>query len=200
MKNYQKISKLSRAILLLGGIALFAVIALPIWRIELIAPQYPEGLEMHIYSYKLGGQVEIINGLNHYIGMKVLHADDFIEFTVLPYLIGIYGFFFILIGLVGQRRFVYILMGAFILFGIVSMVDFYRWLYEYGHNLDPNAPIIVPGMAYQPPLIGYKQLLNFLAFSIPDIGGWIFIAVGVLLAYCTGREFLLHKKLKNTTT
>jgi copper chaperone NosL len=36
-------------------------------------------------------------------------------------------------------------------------------------------------MAYQPPLIGYKKLLNFGAYSIPDIGGWIFIAVGVLL-------------------
>src|SRR5690606_26548480 len=195
-KNQRRSKSWHRAILIISGMALFAVSALPIWRIELIAPQYPEGLEMFIYSYKLGGQVEIINGLNHYIGMKVLHADDFIEFTVLPYLIAIYGFFFIVVGLLGRRKFVYMLMGAFILFGIVAMADFYRWLYDYGHNLDPNAPIIVPGMAYQPPLIGSKQLLNFLAFSIPDTGGWIFIGVGLLLAYCTGKEFLLHKKLK----
>src|SRR5690554_4245526 len=166
--------------LLISGIALLAVIVLPIWRIELIAPQYPEGLELFIYSYKIDGQVDIINGLNHYIGMKVLHADDFIEFTVLPYLVGIYGLAFIVVGLIGKRRGLYILFGAFLLFGVVAMVDFWRWLYEYGHDLDPMAPIQVPGMAYQPPLIGFKQLLNFGAFSIPDIGGWIFISCGAL--------------------
>lgn len=194
VRNQQRIKSLHRGILIISGMALFAVIALPIWRIELIAPQYPEGLEMFIYSYKLGGQVEIINGLNHYIGMKVLKADDFIEFTVLPYIIGAYAVFFILTGIIARRKLVYILLGAFILFGIVAMVDFYMWLYDYGHNLDPTAPIIVPGMAYQPPLIGYKQLLNFLAFSIPDVGGWIFIACGVLLAYCSIAEWLATKK------
>ncbi len=62
---------------------------------------------------------------------------------------------------------------------MIAMADFYRWEYNYGHNLDPTAAIRVPGMAYQPPLIGYKQLLNFGAYSIPDIGGWIFTAVAV---------------------
>lgn len=194
VKNQQRIKSLHRAILIISGMALFAVITLPIWRIELIAPQYPEGLEMFIYSYKLGGQVEIINGLNHYIGMKVLKADDFIEFTVLPYIIAVYAVFFILTGLLARRKLVYLLLGAFILFGIVAMVDFYSWLYDYGHNLDPTAPIIVPGMAYQPPLIGYKQLLNFLAFSIPDIGGWIFIACGILLTYCSVAEWRIARQ------
>lgn len=196
VKNQQRIKSLHSAIITLCGVALFAVIILPIWRIELIAPQYPEGLEMYIYSNKLGGQVDIINGLNHYIGMKQLHADDFIEFTVLPYIIGVYGLLFIIVGLLARRKLVYALFGAFILFGIVAMVDFYIWLYNYGHNLDPTAPIIVPGMAYQPPLIGYKQLLNFLAFSIPDTGGWIFIGCGMLLAYCTIAEWRIAKKLQ----
>lgn len=194
MKNQRKISKLSRAILLLGGIALLAVIILPIWRIELVAPQYPEGLELLIYSYKLDGQVDIINGLNHYIGMKVLNADDFIEFTVLPYIIAVYAALFLIAGLVGSRKFLYVLFGLFLLFGVVAMVDFYMWLNDYGHNLDPEAAIKVPGMAYQPPLLGYKQLLNFLAFSIPDTGGWIFIGCGVVLAYLVVVEWRASKK------
>ncbi|SFS82952.1 hypothetical protein [Sphingobacterium wenxiniae] len=189
MKNSTSISTTNRIILIVCSLALLSVIFLPIWRIELDAAQYPEGLELKIYSNKLAGQVEIINGLNHYIGMKTLHADDFIEFTVLPYLIGFFALAFLAVGLRGNRKSIYWLFGGFVLFGIVAMVDFYRWLYEYGHDLDPNAPIIVPGMAYQPPLIGFKQLLNFGAFSIPDIGGWIFIAVGILLAYCTFIEF-----------
>lgn len=194
MKNQQKISKLSSAILLLGGIALLAVIILPIWRIELIAPQYPEGLELLIYSNNLGGQVDIINGLNHYIGMKVLSVDDFIEFTVLPYIIAVYAALFLFTGLLRRRKMVYVLFGLFLLFGIVAMVDFYVWLYEYGHNLDPNAAIKVPGMAYQPPLLGYKELLNFIAFSIPDTGGWIFIGCGVALAFVVFMEWKAAKK------
>ena len=174
--------------------ALLAVIALPIWRIELDAAQYPEGLELLIYSHKLEGDVDIINGLNHYIGMKVLHAEDFIEFTVLPYLVAGYGLVFMLAGIVGRRRLLYVLFGAFVLFGVVAMIDFWRWLYEYGHDLDPTAPIKVPGMAYQPPLIGFKQLLNFGAFSIPAIGGWIFIASGVALAYCVFAEWRMTKR------
>ena len=73
------------------------------------------------------------------------------------------------------------LFTLFVIFGIVAMVDFWRWEYAYGHELNPEAPIQVPGMAYQPPLIGYKQLLNFGAYSVPDIGGWLFILVGLLL-------------------
>ena len=61
------------------------------------------------------------------------------------------------------------------------MADFWKWEYNYGHNLDPHAAIIVPGMAYQPPLIGYKQLLNFAAYSVPDTGGWIFVGCGALM-------------------
>lgn len=76
------------------------------------------------------------------------------------------------------------------------MVDFWRWEYDYGHNLDPNAAIIVPGMAYQPPLIGFKQLLNFGAYSMPDMGGMIFIAVGLLLLTAVFLEWKKHKNQK----
>ena len=69
----------------------------------------------------------------------------------------------------------------FLVFAVLTMIDFYVWEYNYGHNLDPTAPIQVPGMTYTPPFIGFKQLLNFGAFSIPDIGGWIMIAVGAIL-------------------
>lgn len=184
MNPTKSIKPLHSAILLLCSIALFAVIFLPIWRIELDAAQYPEGLVLNIYSYKLDGKVDVINGLNHYIGMKTLHAEDFIEFTVLPYIIGAYAIAFALVGLLRRQRLLHLLLVAFILFGIIAMVDFWIWEYNYGHDLDPNAPIKVPGMAYQPPLIGYKQLLNFGAYSIPDIGGWIFIGCGVALVYC----------------
>lgn len=196
MKTTNNMSGLHRILMVLCSLALVAVIFLPIWRIELDAAQYPEGLELQIYSYKLAGQVEIINGLNHYIGMKTLHVEDFVEFTVLPYIIGVFALGFLAVGIANKRKWVYILFVAFLIFGIVAMVDFYIWEYNYGHNLSPDAPIKVPGMSYQPPLIGYKQLLNFGAYSIPDIGGWIFIACGLILAFAAIQEWRKSKTTK----
>lgn len=177
----QKLRPVTRLLTLLSSLAIIAVLFFPMWRIELTAPQYPEGLKLVIFPHKLGGNVDVVNGLNHYIGMRTLHAEDFIEFTVLPYIIGTLAFFGLLTLFINRRWFFTAWSGFFILFGIIAMIDFYRWEYNYGHNLDPTAPIRVPGMSYQPPLIGYKQLLNFGAYSVPDIGGWLFIAVGLIL-------------------
>ncbi|MFM6926063.1 MAG: nitrous oxide reductase accessory protein NosL [Ferruginibacter sp.] len=174
-----------RTLLILCGLSLVAVLFVPLWRIDLDAPQYPEGLKLLIYPGKLAGNVDIINGLNHYIGMKTLHTADFFEFTILPYLIGFFALLFVLTGLIGRRKLLYLLFVLFVSFGILAMYDFWRWEYNYGHNLNPDAAIIVPGMAYQPPLIGFKQLLNFGAYSVPDMGGWIFVSAGAILLLVT---------------
>lgn len=189
-----KISMATKFVVSVSVLLLIAVLFLPMWRIELSAPQYPEGLVLQIYPHKLGGDIDVVNGLNHYIGMRTLHTRDFIEFAVLPYIIGILAFFGLLTLLINRRWFFLMWAGFFFLFAIVAMIDFYRWEYNYGHNLDPAAPIQVPGMSYQPPLIGFKQLLNFGAYSIPDAGGWLFILAGVLLAVATIRELLTWKR------
>jgi len=190
----KEISKQSKWLLVISAVFLTISIFIPIWRIELDAPQYPEGLGLQIYSYKLGGDVAIINGLNHYIGMQTLHEENFIEFTLLPYIIGFYALLMLYAGLKGSKKILYTTFIAFLVFGIVAMIDFWRWEYNYGHNLDPNAAIIVPGMAYQPPLIGFKQLLNFGAYSIPDMGGWLFIGAGFMCLIAVGIEVGWLKK------
>ncbi|MBK6640395.1 MAG: nitrous oxide reductase accessory protein NosL [Bacteroidia bacterium] len=191
----KKLNSPARLLLLFAGIFLIISLFVPIWRIELDAPQYPEGLMLQIFANKLGGNVDIINGLNHYIGMKTLHTDDFMEFTLLPYIIGIFALISLLTSFAGQKIHLKILLFSFIAFGVLAMVDFWRWEYNYGHDLDPNAAIIVPGMAYQPPLIGFKQLLNFGAYSIPDIGGWLFISSGILMLLAFMKEFgIIFKK------
>ena len=48
-------------------------------------------------------------------------------------------------------------------------------------------------MAYQPPLLGFKQLLNFGAYSIPDIGGWMLTAGGLLLGLIVWIEYKSKK-------
>lgn len=189
-----------KLITILSSILMVAVLFFPIWMIELEAPQYPEGLVLKIYANKLGGNVDIINGLNHYIGMRTLHTEDFIEFTVLPYMLGGFAALGLVVLAMNRRKLFNVWVLLFLIMSFLSMADFYRWEYNYGHELNPDAPIQVPGMAYQPPLIGYKQLLNFGAFSIPDTGGWIFIGVGVLLVSTWFFELMKKRKMKSNTS
>src|SRR6478735_6007692 len=174
-----RLKGLTRICCIVSALVLFYIISLPIWRIELAAPQYPDGL-------------------NHYIGMRTLHTEDFIEFAILPYIIGALALFGILTAIINRKWFFFSWIGFLCLFGIIALVDFYRWNYNYGHNLNPEAPIQVPGMSYQPPLIGYKQLLNFGAYSIPDVGGWIFIGIYILLLSALFFEIRAVIKLKGS--
>ena len=121
-------------------------IFVPIWRIELDAPQYPEGLAIFIYADKLGGDIDIINGLNHYIGMQTLHTENFIEFTVLPYIFSGFAFLMLMSAFVRRKGLFYFSFISFAIFGVLAMVDFWRWEYNYGHNLDPKAAIIATGI------------------------------------------------------
>nr|WP_294774117.1 hypothetical protein [uncultured Flavobacterium sp.] len=193
MKN-STISGLSKILLLITGALFVGSIFVPMWQIQLEAPQYPEGLVLRLHANKIGGDVEIINGLNHYIGMATLHTENFFEFKVLPYIFGAFGLISVLLIFLAKRKAVLAFLISYVVFVVLAAVDFYRWNYEYGHNLDPNAAIRVPGMAYQPPLIGYKQLLNFGAYSIPDTGGWMLTAAGILLFLVVLKEYKFTKK------
>ncbi|WP_341843153.1 hypothetical protein [Chitinophaga caseinilytica] len=179
-------------ILAIGCIVMLWIV--PMWRIDLAAPQYPEGISMQIWINDVKGDVEIINGLNHYIGMKTIHKNDFKEFVYMPVALGAFCLLGLLVLVLNRRAWFYAWTGLLLLIAAVSMYDFWKWEYDYGHNLDPTAPIKVPGMAYQPPLIGYKKMLNFEALSQPDIGGWFFIAAALLLTSAAFYEWRRAKK------
>jgi len=170
----------TRLILAVATLALVATYFLPLWEIQLWAPQYPEGLNMKIWLSRISGDFDIINGINHYIGMKAIKAEMFPEFTYMPFVVGGLIIFGLLPSVTGRRGWLYFFAGLLCLGGALGMLDFYLWGYDYGHNLDPKAAISVPGMSYEPPLIGYKSLLNFVAYSGPDLGGWVFIGTGVV--------------------
>lgn len=176
-----KMSPLSRILVALASLSFMATFFLPFWEIYLFAPQYPEGLAMQIWLNKLTGQVEIINGLNHYIGMKHIKQEMFPELKVLPYIMGVVIALGLIVAVIGRRKLLFWYLVALFIGGVAAMADFYRWGYDYGHNLDPHAAIQVPGLSYQPPLVGHKKLLNFDAYSYPVSGGWVVVAGVVVM-------------------
>lgn len=179
MKN--SLSLLSRIIALTCALSLIIVLFLPVWRIELSAPQYPEGLTLKIYANRLGGNVDDINTLNRYIGMQTLHETDFAEFKILPYIIVAFVIFGQLVAFFNRKWIFFTWITIYMLFAVSAIIDFYQMGFKYGNYLDPAAPFGLRGISYQPPLIGHKHLNEFGTRSIPDYGGWILISVGLLL-------------------
>lgn len=149
---------------------------------------------MKIWIDNITGDVKIISALNHYIGMKHIEVSMFPEFQYMVYIVAGVIAFGLLSALINRRFMLHAFAVIIVVCGIAALIDFYLWGYDYGHNLNPNAAIVIPGMAYQPPLIGTKQLLNFTAFSGPDIGGWIFVAAGGLAIAAVGYEIYISKK------
>lgn len=191
-------SPVSRIIVAIASLSLISTFFLPVWFIFLIAPQYPEGLTMNIWLNKITGQVDIINGLNHYIGMKHIKVEMFPEFNYLVYVVGFYILLGLIIAVTGNRKFLFAYLVLTVIGGIAAMYDFYQWGYDYGHNLDPKAAIQIPGLSYQPPLIGHKTLLNFDAYSYPDTGGWVIIGVSAVFFMVWGYEYWKMRKKKTS--
>jgi copper chaperone NosL len=187
--------KTSSRLLMTGSALLLILISfVPIWQIQMWAPQYPEWLQMRIWINDITGDISIINGLNHYIGMKYIQADMFPEFQIMPYILaGIIALGFIL-ALVGKKFGLYTYLTVLVLAGIAGFLDFYYWTYDYGHNLDPTAAIKVPGMSYQPPLLGSKELLNFIAYAAPDVGGYAALGAGLMVIGAVWIEWKAPKK------
>ncbi len=171
--------------MILGSLLLLFLFVFPLWNITLEAPQYPEPLAMDIWINKVTdhnpNDIKNINLMNHYIGMKDV-PTDLKEFEIFPIVIIVMAILGVLIGFIGRRK-LYVTWGiVMLLLGIVGMYDFYLWLYDYGHNLNPQAAIKIPGQGYMPPLLGSKSILNFNAISLPMAGAY-FMIVGIILSF-----------------
>ena len=189
--------KTSRIVMIVGALLLLGLFKFPLWNITLEAPQYPIPLGMDIHITKFAGandehDIKNINLMNHYVGMKYI-PETIPEFKIFQIVIGIMVVLGVLVGFkMNYKWFLYwfILMS---ILGIAGMYDFYLWEYDYGHDLDPHAIMKFTNpdgsvMGFQPPLLGSKQILNFVAHSYPRLGAWMmFSGMGLtFIAYFLG--------------
>ena len=195
---WRRMSKAPRILVLLASLLMMGVYLFPLWNVRLTAPQYPEGLGMQIRINTVEGATENdltnINNLNHYIGMKRIEPEAIPELRIMPWIVaGI-----IVTGLataaLAKRHLLYAWTAGFLAIALIGLIDFWRWEYDYGHHLDNEHAILkIPGMTYQPPLIGAKQLLNFRAVSLPSLGG---ILAGVAMALALTAVVLAWRERK----
>jgi len=185
-----------RLMLFVASGLLVAVFILPLWTLTMFAPQYPEGLSLDIYSYKLEGgnqgqDVKEINILNHYIGMRDLVEEDFTEFKWLPFVVGALSLLYLRAAAVGTVGHVLDVLVLNLYFSAFALWSFGYRLYQYGHTLSPTAAVRVD--PFMPPVFGSKQLANFLVYSYPGAASWAMavstalVLVAMLLAWRTTR-------------
>lgn len=172
---------LPRALLVAAAALLVVAVLTPLWDMTMYAPQYQDGLRLHIHATGLvggnhGQDLKEINVLNHYIGMRDLVPENFTEFLWMP-------FFICAIALLAVRAAVFGTIGSivdvtvlFTYFGSFSLWSFGQKMWAYGHELAPNAPFKVQG--FTPPMLGGAQIANFEVYSYPGIGAYAFVAVG----------------------
>ena len=180
----------SRLLLLAAAVTIAVSIFFPLWKMHLVAPQYSDGLDLYIFPYKIQGgglngqHLNEINNLNHYIGMKPIQAGRFHGDALDAVCLRFDHFDDAALGRVRRdeqrgrsvRR-------LLLLRHVFSIGSFWYRLYQYGHNLDPHAPMHIK--PFTPLLIGVKQIANFREYSFPRSGRLSALRFG--LADCARR-------------
>lgn len=199
--------KKSQSLMFIGTLFLLGLFAFPLWNITLDAPQYPTSIGMDIYINKITdmnpNDIKNINLMNHYVGMKEI-PEYMLEFDIFPIVVGFMIVLGLLLAIKANYKWYLFWFLLMLVFGVAGMYDFYLWEYDYGHSLNPKAAIKFlkddgTPLAYQPPLWGTKDILNFTAHSYPRLGGYmLFVGMLVtLVAYFLGKKESNNHKLRS---
>lgn len=174
-----KLSAVSSILIALSAILMVVSIFFPWWKMIFFAPQYPEGLNIIVYPNKLEGEIDIVNGLNHYIGMANFSEENFPELGYLIYLVGGLVVLTLITAILRKKSVLYGLIGLLTIGGIIGVLDLRKALHDFGTNLSPDAPIKID--PFVPPIIGHNTVANFVTNSVLGIGAYLLIAAFILL-------------------
>ena len=177
----------TRARLAVPAVGLLLLVALffPLWEITMFAGQFPEGIRMSIFAHKLvggngGADLQGINILNHYIGMREIRAQDFPEMKFIPFALGLFFLLGLRTAVFGRVHQLVDLLVLFTYFGLFSLAAFYYRMYSFGHQLSPDAPIKVD--PFTPPVFGHEHIANFDVYSYPGPATYLLAGYALVLA------------------
>lgn len=176
----------ARLALALLVIPLCLTFTAPLWKISMVAPQYPSGLYMEIYTHKVDGghnahDITEINELNHYIGMKPIDRAALTDLDWIPFALGLLALLTLRCAAIGNVR---TLIDLIVVAAYVAGFAFARFVYKlwyFGHSLAPDAPIKLE--PFTPAVIGKKQVANFAVESVPQAGTfWVTVFLAGIAA------------------
>jgi hypothetical protein len=196
MRDFSQVSRWT-LVVLTGSVLLFvAAYFQPMWGFYLFSPQYPHGLTLSIYLDHVGGDVMEVNILNHYIGMAKLDQAAQFEREMSGYGVGFVALTSLLVGLTKERYSLWLSLPAFV-FPVVFLSGMYFWMYRFGHDLSPHAPVRVK--AFTPTLLGAGQIGNFHTIGLPGLGFYLVLMAVGGVALVNSRQKLfkfIHKCLR----
>jgi copper chaperone NosL len=163
------------------ALALFAdTLHQPWWSFRLYAPQYPRGLTLTIALDGVSGDTREINMLNHYIGMAHLDQAAAFERQYAALGVGLLVLSLVGVALLARPAWSWLLAALGALLPVGFLADSFYWLYRFGHDLDPHAPVHLPG--FTPQLFGNGVIGQFMTFARPERGFWVAVLSVLLLA------------------
>jgi len=177
-------------ILLLTATAFLLIsIFFPYWIMEMDAPQYPDGLRVEVFVNKIIGDVEELDLLNHYIGMRTLNEGATIErnlsvFAIVALCLSTTAAVFV------HNRWAAFLALPILVYPFIFLLDLFLWLRFFGQNLDSSAPLSSAIEPFTPPLIGNKAIANFIVHT--NVGSGFYIACIAVVLVTFGIFF--HRK------
>lgn len=172
--------RLPTLLLAIAAVLLLISIFLPYWKMTLMAPQYPGGLEVQVYVNRLTGDVGEIDGLNHYIGMRPLGEAAQLERSVSIAAIAVLALL-LLAAIFIHTRWAALLALPAVLMPFLFLADMYFWMRNFGMNLDPRAPLSSAIKPFVPPIWGEGVVGQFRTIASFQIGLYLAFLAAVLI-------------------
>jgi hypothetical protein len=127
--------------------------------------------------------------------MKKIEPDSIKELKYMPYIVISFIAFALIVAYFDKAWLYYTWTILLVLILAIGLYDFYLWEYDYGHTLDPKAPMKFDD-SFQPPLIGRKEIINFTAISMPHIAGYL-LGLSVMISIWAGYlKFRFNRNIK----
>ena len=181
-ENQRKAYRLPSKLFASAALVLMISMLLPYWRLELEAPQFPDGLVVEAYVNRLEGDVVELEGLNHYVGLRSFDEGAVFERSVaIAGIAGLAGL--LLAGLYIHSRWVLVFTLPALLFPAFFIGDLQWWLWRFGHDLDPAAPFANAVGEFTPPIFGPAEIAQFDTLALPGPGLLLALGASVLIGF-----------------